>query len=461
MYSDIRLGLKETIGIEDLIEKALFQFENSGEKFGCYARKFSFNQYWLPKEPVIQLAIVCLFWRKSDKTSIQFTVIDQLFELEAQLSRFVKEGVDQVLKSIKSPWFELGQPMALQTVSIAKPWGREIWYTGIEERGVARFEQGERSIPIPWIIAVAGKALLGENSSDLVLLKVLDPLPDSVYGDLYFELHEEKQEVYVVTHVDENAWPDKTGYIRFSFCQQRKDQYSNESDFKVAFLGAVEAYESVRREIDDIFDQRRIERGYGLLAPVDSSEQQQWQSELPESLRAKEQDLRLNMESFSEYLPLRVGDVVKVPCFIPHSLQHGVRTVEFQTPVYERKILSFAQKVLTQEHWDTEAAVACMQTDHTTTEAFEVLEKTVHQQVERIVNFEDFEVHRVTLQGGSSFNMPPQPCYRLCLVIKGPVGINDIQYCAEKAVLIPAFSEGLELVNSGTEEVICLVALPH
>ena len=37
---------------------------------------------------------------------------------------------------------------------------------------------------------------------------------------------------------------------------------------------------------------------------------------------------------------LRVGDVVTIPPGTPHSLLRGVTVVEFQTPVFERRILA-------------------------------------------------------------------------------------------------------------------------
>ena len=69
------------------------------------------------------------------------------------------------------------------------------------------------------------------------------------------------------------------------------------------------------------------------------------------------------MESFTRLLDLRVGDVVRVEPYYPHSLQHGVRVVELQTPTYERFIISFAQQVVTQDHWDSEHAIAHMSLD--------------------------------------------------------------------------------------------------
>ena len=69
------------------------------------------------------------------------------------------------------------------------------------------------------------------------------------------------------------------------------------------------------------------------------------------------------MDGFTSIKELRLGDVIKVPTWTPHSPQHGIRVIEFQTPTYERYIISFEQRVLTQEHWDSEHAIAHMTLD--------------------------------------------------------------------------------------------------
>ena len=97
------------------------------------------------------------------------------------------------LKTNDLPVLNLSAPLLLQTVSISKPWGREIWYTGIEERGVSRVTDGLFSAPLSWVLSVAPEHLVANCERQINLLKILDPLAEEVYGDLYFELHEEKQ----------------------------------------------------------------------------------------------------------------------------------------------------------------------------------------------------------------------------------------------------------------------------
>jgi hypothetical protein len=269
-----------------------------------------------------------------------------------------------------------------------------------------------------------------------VLLKILDPRPEPVLGDLYFEVHREKQEVYVVTSVDRGAWPDGRGRIRFGMNQALRATYADDAAFRADYLRAVTEYEQLRRASD----------AGAQVAP------------------ASEAAARANMERFTALRTLAPGDVVVVPTWLPHSLQHGVRVVEFQTPTYERYILSFAQRVLTQPHWDTAYAVPRMTLDAPPEPCFEA----VAPGVERIVAFADFRVWRVSIAPGAEFDLPGHTDYALCMVVEGLVEIGALTLEAEQAALVPgatladpARRQALAGVrNPGDVPVTLLVAAP-
>lgn len=297
----------------------------------------------------------------------------------------------------------LDEPVRLGSAEVAKPWGREIWYTGIEARGESRVLIGDGELPLSCYLALAPERLA--RRAPLVLLKVLDPSPSPVLGDLYFETHEQKQEVYVVTHVDTGAWPDGRGRIRFGMNQALRRRYGDDEAFRRDYLARVHDYERVRRAIDA-----------GERVPA-----------------ASEAQARAAMDAFTELQPLAVGDVVVVPTWLPHSLQHGVRVIEFQTPTYERYILSFAQKVLTQDHWDTATAVPRMRLEPPPAPDFE----TVADGAERIVAFDDFRVWRVRLPAGGRFELPAHPSYALCMGVIGTVDVGPVRLQAEEAAFVP------------------------
>lgn len=331
------------------------------------------------------------------------------------------------------------EPIELQPGYVAKPWGQEIWYSGVESRCVCNFSKADALTPIPWLQAVLPESAAGNAGTALTLLKILDPTPTAVLGDLYFELHEEKREVYVVTNVDREAWPDGVGYMRYGFDPERVAGFASEAEFRSAYLAAVQAYESVRRALDS------LPQG----------------AEPSRELLENEPVLRGVMNNFTGLRPLRVGDVVEVPLRLPHALLHGVRTVEFQTPTYERKILSFAQQVLTQDHWDTAAGVEKMRLLPPEASSFPVIGETAGVAIERIVDFPDFEVRRATLQGGCSWLHEALPSYSILIVIEGLLVLEGVEYRAEQAVLLPRAWQGLLCASQALQSLVFLLAVPR
>ena len=396
---------------------------------GLLVVDFSLPQYWLPGEPEIALsAIYCL-----DGDAVRVSVSDQALTTDgsAGVAQY-QAWVEQTGAAAVTP----GSPLGLCPVQVAKPWGQEIWYSGVEERGLCRFAAGGGESPIPWLQAVLPEATAGDPGEALVLLKVLDPSPEEVTGDLYFELHQEKREVYVVTHIDPEAWPDGVGFIRYGFDPDTLADFHEEAAFRSAYLEAVQAYESVRRELDG-----------GAAAT--------------EALNAREAQLRQAMNAFTHLRPLAVGDVVVVPLLLPHSLQHGVRTIEFQTPVYERQILSFAQKVLTQDHWDTREAVARMHLRPPEGDGIVLLEAAGGRRVERIVDFSDFEVCRIGLEPGV---VHPHACdqdYAMVMVVSGELLAGEVGCGAEQALLLPRGWSGELASADPARPLVFLLATPR
>jgi len=426
------------------------------------ALRYDFTQYYLPGEPAIGLLAI-LF---KDEAGARLLLTDKLLDAERLLDVLPKpltpDALDELSTCLAAPLFNFDCPLLLEPISIAKPWGQEIWYTGIEERGQSRFSDGTYSAPIPWLLSLIPHRLLGTGQPSLNLLKILDPLPEPVYGDLYFELHEEKREVYVVTHVDRQSWPDGKGAIRFGFDRHVRDEFSSPNTFCQAYLQAVRAYERVRRTIDQCFDQQRIDHGIALNQALDSHLLKQWHKALPTDLQQEEAALRKAMNRFTHMRTLQEGDVVKVPCLLPHALQHGVRTVEFQTPVYERKILAFGQKVLTQDNWDTEEAVALMSLQSEAEENLIVLEQGQGFCCEQVVAFDDFQVQRITLLPGVSWQIPPSDNYKLLMVVAGDIALDGdaTTLSTEQAVLLPALSAGTVIRNCGQGDSIVLLSQP-
>ncbi len=440
--------------LETFLQKTSLPFDGAI----LLAVDFEFREYW--REESHEIALTALFYLQHNAGPISVAVLrTEQFNQCEKTWRASSASLIDLLNLLPVSAFSLNSALPLQPIAIPKPWGQEIWYTGIEKRGVAEVGVAGRSVPLPWLLAIAPQRLTG-GAQQPILLKILDPLPEPVFGDLYFELHRQKQEVYVVTAVDRDAWPDGIGAIRFGFDAKQRATYANDAQFIDAYLKAVRDYRVVRKEIDAQIDEFRMRDGIELNAPVAASVLANWLREISPLLQERESALLARMQSLTGLVPLRVGDVVKVPCLLPHSLQHGVRTVEFQTPVYERLILSFAQKVLTQSDWDTEAAAGVLQLDPEPQAAFPVIAEGHGWREEQIVQFDDFEVRRISLQPHSQIQLGHQRSYGLGMVVAQTLLLGGLSLNPDEAVLLPTNFYAVTLANNNDAAAYFLLALP-
>ena len=391
---------------------------------------FTHTPYYLQNSKPIQLFGVVCIQKDNETFSVQVGLLPADSNHIKNLEPINPDVVwlKEYFATHQSAWLKLSAPLLLEPIYIPKPWGQEIWFTGIEARGQSRVSDGRFSVPLPWVLELL------PQKEPLILLKILDPLPHENLGNLYFELHEQKQEVYIVTEIDLQAWPEGVGQIQMGFCQKKRSEYATDALFKEAYLQVVNEYRSLRRLIDDALEKLGGDNDVDRVALYESFAAASDHQVLIE----RESVLREKINRFIHHQPLQVGDVVKVPCHVPHSLQHGVRVVEFQTPVYERKILSFGQKVLTQTDWDTEEAMAIARMDAVQMDETDMLASTSAYQLERIVNFEDFQVQRL---------MVLQAC-KIPLTIKGNTLVMLIKGEARfsSASAIP---EGDKIISQG------------
>jgi hypothetical protein len=395
---------------------------------------FTLDQYWLesgPPQPLTAIYHSCGDELRLAVTDRHITVDDSLPPGEQYRSWVASHRLLSV---------DPGAPLRLQAETIAKPWGCEIWFTGVERRAVCHFAGDGARVPIPWLQAALPAEAAGAPGEPVLLLKILDPAPQPVLGDLYFELHETKREVYVVTRVDRQAWPDGTGYIRYGFDPRQIARYPDHHRFRMAYLAAVTEYEAQRRVIDTLLEQ-------GGTADAGAVQ--------------RERQLRQRMDRFTALRPLKEGDVVQVPLLLPHALQHGVRVVEVQSATYERKILSFAQKVLTQEHWDTREAVSLMRLLPPDDVPCRPRDGAADVEVEQIADYPDFEVQRITMQPERDWQPPACSTYRILTVLSGSLDVAGVPCEPEQAVLLPRFWCGLIVAPGGTQSPVFLLARPR
>lgn len=280
-----------------------------------------------------------------------------------------------------------GRALRLVPTHVAKPWGQEIWYTGVETRGVSCTalptqpgHEAQVLVPLPYVELALGSACRQKRSS-VVLLKELDPFDVPFYGELYTEVHTEKAEVYVVTSLGPRCAPGGVGHVKLGLAAPVLKAIAEDTSLMDSvFEGLAKTlihYEDVRAQIDGHllaagyrFDEQ-VRMGEAGLAELIRAKQ----GCVPRDLvRAEDEAWRQATGLFAMHA-LSVGDVVRVPTGTPHALQPGVRVVEFQTPHYERLILASNQKVMTQSHWDVSKGVATMAAKGTAVEPAQAIEK--------------------------------------------------------------------------------------
>lgn len=317
------------------------------------------------------------------------------------------------------------QAFSLKTVCIPKPWGFEEWYTGVEKRGIVEIRTAEGATELPYALALFRQAYLKNHPEQLILLKTLNPVAEEVLGDLYLEMHEQKWEVYIVIEIDHQAWPSGEGIIKAGLHAEKVREYQKRHGEQWAkpylqdFENQILAYQKIRRTIDQQLDKMRKTQAIALNTPLSPEQTQTFLETIPREQQKEEKRLRDQLYRFVGDLKVSVGDIIAFPTHQMHSLQHGIRVIEFQTPHYERLIVMFGQKVLTQDHWDTTQALAVMKPEVYFPPQLEELEKTKTRKVERFVEFPDFSADRITIAAQSEYSDQTGEGYHLLIGVTG------------------------------------------
>ena len=362
-----------------------------------------------------------------------------------------KENPNSLLESVaenrKAVIVDSKEPLQLKVLKIPKPWGYEGWYTGVEKRGVVNVVDKYGKTELPYALNLFKKQMLADDSESLILLKTLNPVAKKTIGDLYFELHEKKWEVYVVTEIDKTAWPSGTGIIKAGLHPDKIEEYKNKygNNWKEILLrefkSAVSEYENTRRMIDHS------------------------QEGISKKILEKEERLRDKASDFVGDLPVKVGDIISFPVFQIHSLRHGIKVVEFQTPHYERLILMFAQKVLTQNHWDTEDAIIKMETEVYHPPKLDCIHNSEYLDVERFTDFPQFNFDRIRMAPKNTYEIQLDGRYQLLIIISGIAAVvsntgKSIKLKKEESLFLPVSMGSYQIENIGHNTLICLNASP-
>ena len=297
--------------------------------------------------------------------------------------------------------FMPGEPLRCLPCFVPKPWGQEVWFTGSEKRGESCVENSlGQTLPLSLFLHAFGTDYFGKNfhlaETKLPLLKRLDTHNEPVFGDLYTEVHQEKNEVYICTSVSPNVWPSGVGKLRFGISHASLSNCRQDfATWKENFESVLLKYQAVRREVDGKIEEFAKKYLQKEISAVSLDELKSLKKKLPLELLSIEKELAEKSQSFVGEFPMVPGSVARVPQGVPHSLQAGVQVIEFQTPTYERLIVSFQQKVLTQQSWDVQAALSAISECESLKSPLVLLE--LENPVQRIVDFPDVVVDSVRL----------------------------------------------------------------
>ena len=442
----------------DLIANQLISFYNLVEFQFCFILIESkrIERWSEKKEPIpFQELIEVDIQKRRNKTQIinfnkRGCVWKNIINPE-NILRIFKDNPNSLLESVaknrKAVIVDSREPLQLKMLKIPKPWGYEGWYTGFEKRGVVHVKDKYGETELPYALNLFKKQMLADDLESLILLKTLNPVAEKTIGDLYYELHEKKWEVYVVTEIDKTAWPSGTGVIKAGLHPDKIKEFQNKygNNWKEILLrefkSTVLEYEKTRRLIDDS------------------------QEDISKELVDKETILREKASEYVGDLPVKVGDIISFPVFQIHSLRHGIKVIEFQTPHYERLILMFAQKVLTQNQWDTENVISKMETEVYNPPKLYSIHNSEYLNVERFKDFPQFNFDRIRLKPKNTFENRLEGRYQLLIVISGQATLvtqtgNSLNLKEHESLFLPVAMESYRIESIGESQLVCLNATP-
>ena len=394
-------------------------FENSDSK-KVIAIKYPYHKYWIKgKESQTFLTAVCIYYQEEflfivDENLLDEQIILKQYKDPKELYHFFKDHLE-------IEWISLLKGFHLHPVYIPKSWGQEIWYTGIEERGISLVKLGKKDVLFPYILSFCPQCIVNGDEKNIILLKVLDPLPDPNCGDLYFELHEKKKEVYIISEIDRSCYPNGKGKVKLGINQKEYQKHTDKEIFKQSMLKSIINYKQTLDRIYDIVQNNYYRTTHqNDVSPIEYTKILKI---LPQTIQNDLAEKYAKVEEFCHFEEIEVGDVLTVNSLVPHSLLHGIKVVEFQTPYYERLIISFNQKVITQDDWDSKKAISLMDcTPQSKNLEFTLIENTENVIVEKIASFSDFVVKRIHLKNKhTSYQEIINGYYFLIICLQGSI----------------------------------------
>ena len=160
------------------------------------------------------------------------------------------------------------------------------------------------------MIEIFGK-FLGCSKPPILLKVPGKPNPEPNLGDLYFELHEKKTEVYVVTDINLKSWPNGIGKIRLGFNDKEIQSQGTPEKFIEKYLSSVEKYQICRNLIDSKLDQMKVSLGLSKDEIIEAELYRTFLAEIDKAIIDEEKILRKEMNKFTKLHDIKIGDAIK------------------------------------------------------------------------------------------------------------------------------------------------------
>jgi pseudouridine synthase len=412
--------------------------------------------------------------RKKNESSVRALVWrDTLAGLEKNdLPKDSAELLDYISDAKGIPVIEPDKPIILSEGVLSKAWGAEIPFTMIEGRYVADVTdaRGTKKSKLPDVLKLFPGSFGVDPEKNLVLLKLLKPGSQPRVSDLYLEVHWEKYELYVVTAIDENAWPEGKARIVCGLNAQLVAEYKARygeawrEKYKQDFRAASDRYK------DEIYEE------YTSKAPKDKSFNDvidKPEKTLRDEIERKEIALRDAVYNFAGYKEVSVGDVLVFPRGTVHSLRHGIEVAEVLSFHYERGILVPTLQPVTSFEgiWFTDTAFAVMEMSAYAPAEFKTVGGIPGQYaIEHLATFplrnQYFTTERISLEKDAGIcdntvSANSGKSYHLLMAIKGSLEISSpsgwkVELATKKAVIIPANNGSYTVKSSGGQPAVYL-----
>ena len=125
----------------------------------------------------------------------------------------------------------------------------------------------------------------------------------------------------------------------------------------------------------------------------------------------------------------------------------------------------FTQKVLTQNHWDTEDAISKMETEVYHPPKLDCIHNSEYLNVERFTDFPQFNFDRIRLNPKNSYDNHLVGRYQLLIIISGSAAVvsktgKSIKLNKEESLFLPLAMDIYRIENIGNSQLICLNATP-